>query len=247
MAGHSKWSNIKRKKAKTDAQRGKIFTKLGREISVAVKEGGSDPETNPRLKDAIAKAKAQNMPNDNIERSIKRASGELGSVHYDEITYEGYGPNGVAIIVEALTDNRNRTAGEMRYLFDRGGGSLGATGCVSWMFERKGIVVIEKTEEIDEDDIIMCALEAGAEDVRDEDEVFEVITQPSDFSDVRNYLEEQGFKFASADIEMLPKNYVELNEEQAEKILSLVEQLEDNDDVQNVYHNLDLDGLELDI
>ena len=247
MAGHSKWSNIKRKKAKTDAQRGKIFTKLGREISVAVKEGGSDPELNPRLKDAIAKAKSQNMPNDNIERSIKRASGELGSIHYDEIVYEGYGPNGVAIIVEALTDNRNRTAGEMRYLFDRGGGSLGATGCVSWMFERKGIIVIEKTEEIDEDDLIMCALEAGAEDVRDEDEVFEVITQPSDFSDVRNYLEEHDFTFASADIEMLPKNYVELNEEQAEKILSLVEQLEDNDDVQNVYHNLDLAGLELEI
>lgn len=245
MAGHSKWSNIKRKKAKTDAQRGKIFTKLGREISVAVKEGGSDPELNSRLKDAIAKAKAENMPNDNIERSIKRAAGQLGSINYEEITYEGYGANGVAIIVEALSDNRNRTAGEMRYLFDRGGGSLGATGCVSWMFEKKGVIVIEKTSDIDEDDLIMCALDAGAEDVRDEDEVFEVITQPSDFSDVRNYLEENNFKFVSADIEMLPESYVKLNEEQSTKVLSLVEQLEDNDDVQKVYHNLDLDGLEL--
>ncbi len=246
MAGHSKWANIKRKKAKTDAQRGKIFTKLGREISVAVKEGGSDPELNPRLKDAIAKAKAANMPNDNIERSIKRASGELGSVSYEEITYEGYGPNGVAIIVEALTDNRNRTAGEIRHLFDRSGGSLGANGCVSWMFDRKGIIVIEKTDDIDEDSLIMCALEAGAEDVKDEDGAFEVITQPMDFSEVREYLEKQGFKFVSADVEMLPQNYIELEDEQSNKVLALVDQLEDNDDVQNVYHNLDLDDLELD-
>lgn len=245
MAGHSKWSNIKRKKAKTDAQRGKIFTKLGREISVAVKEGGSDPELNPRLKDAVAKAKAQNMPNDNIERSIKRASGALGSIDYEEITYEGYGSNGVAVIVEALTDNRNRTAGEMRYIFDRGGGSLGATGCVSWMFERKGILVIEKTDNVDEDELMMFALDAGAEDIVDEGEAFEIITQPGDFSEVRNSLEGEGFAFVSADIEMLPKNYVELDEEQAEKIISLVEQLEDNDDVQNVYHNLDMEGLEL--
>ncbi len=245
MAGHSKWANIKRKKAKTDAQRGKIFTKLGRELSVAVKEGGSDPELNPRLKDAIAKAKDANMPNDNIERCIKKASGELGSVTYEEIVYEGYGPNGVAIIVEVLTDNRNRTAGEMRHLFDRSGGSLGATGCVSWMFDRKGVIVIEKTKEIDEDTLIMYALDAGADDIKDEGEVFEVITEPMNFSETREYLEKNGFKFVSADVEMLPQNYVKLNEEESNKILTLVEQLEDNDDVQNVYHNLDFEGLNL--
>lgn len=245
MAGHSKWANIKRKKAKTDAQRGKIFTKLGRAISVAVKEGGSDPELNPRLKDAIAKAKEANMPNENIERCIKKASGELGSVVYEEITYEGYGPNGVAIIVEVLTDNRNRTAGEIRHLFDRSGGSLGATGCVSWMFDRKGIIVIEKTEEVDEDNLIMCALEAGADDVLDEDEVFEVITQPTNFSEVREHLEKNGFKFISADVEMVPQNYVKLNEEESKKILALVDQIEDNDDVQHVYHNLDFEDLNL--
>ncbi|NMA95477.1 MAG: YebC/PmpR family DNA-binding transcriptional regulator [Clostridiales bacterium] len=245
MAGHSKWSNIKRKKAKTDAQRGKIFTKLGREISVAVKEGGSDPELNPRLKDAIAKAKAENMPNDNIERSIKRASGELGTVHYDEITYEGYGPNGVAIIVEVLSDNRNRTAGEMRYIFDRGGGSLGASGCVAWMFERKGVLVIEDTNGVDEDELFMCALDAGAEDVIQEDGAFEILTLTSDFTEVRTHLEENKYTFVSADIEMLPKNLVELGNEDAQKVLALIDQLEDNDDVQKVYHNLNLEGLDL--
>src|SRR5690554_2321517 len=174
MAGHSKWANIKRKKEKTDAQRGKIFTKLGREIAVAVKEGGSDPDTNPRLRDAIAKAKSSNMPNDNIQRSIKRASGELGSVTYDEVNYEGYGPNGVAIIVEALTDNRNRTASEIRHIFDRSGGSLGATGCVAWMFDRKGVIIVENNDDLDEEALIMDALEAGAEDVEDSDEIIEI-------------------------------------------------------------------------
>lgn len=190
MAGHSKWSNIKHKKEKTDAQRGKIFTKLGREIAVAVKEGGSDPESNSRLRDAIAKARAANMPNDNIQRSIKRASGELGSVTYDEVIYEGYGPNGVAVIVEALTDNRNRTASEIRHIFDRSGGSLGATGCVAWMFDRKGVIIVENNDDLDEEALIMDALEAGAEDVEDSDEIIEIFTDPSSFSSVRDALEE---------------------------------------------------------
>ena len=205
MAGHSKWANIKHKKSKTDAQRGKLFTKIGRQIAVAVKEGGSDPETNPRLRDAIANARAANMPNDNIIRSIKRAAGELGNVTYEEITYEGYGPNGVAVIVQALTDNRNRTAGEMRYIFDRSGGSLGATGCVSWMFDRKGLILIENSEDIDEDELMMQALEAGAEDIELEDGLFEILTDPADFTQVREGLEKSGYKIASAEVAMLPK------------------------------------------
>ncbi len=241
MAGHSKWANIKRKKEKTDAQRGKIFTKLGREIAVAVREGGSDPDTNPRLRDAIAKAKAANMPNDNIQRNIKKASGELGSVNYEEVIYEGYGPSGVAIIVEALTDNRNRTASEMRYIFDRAGGSLGASGCVAWMFDRKGLLVLEKSEDIDEDELMMLALDAGAEDISDEDDVFEIITSPSDFSGVRESLEEAGYSFASAEVVMIPQNYVDVDEEAREKVMSLIERLEDHDDVQNVFSNLNMD------
>ena len=240
MAGHSKWANIKNKKGKTDAERGKIFTKIGRQIAVAVKEGGSDPDTNPRLRDAIASARAANMPNDNIIRSIKRASGELGNVTYEEVTYEGYGPNGVAIIVQALTDNRNRTAGEMRYVFDRIGGSLGATGCVSWMFDRKGLIVIEDTQEVNEDDLMMCALEAGAEDIELEDGVFEILTDPSDFTVVREELEGSGYTIASSEVIMIPQNYVELVGEDYDKALSVFEKLEDHDDVQNVYHNLKL-------
>ncbi|MFY9177190.1 MAG: YebC/PmpR family DNA-binding transcriptional regulator [Caldicoprobacterales bacterium] len=240
MAGHSKWANIKHKKSKTDAQRGKIFTKIGRQIAVAVKEGGSDPETNPRLRDAIANARAANMPNDNIMRSIKRAAGELGNVIYEEITYEGYGPNGVAVIVQALTDNRNRTAGEMRYIFDRSGGSLGATGCVSWMFDRKGLIVIENSNDIDEDELMLQALEAGAEDIELEDELFEILTDPAEFTQVREGLEKNGYTIASAEVAMLPQNFVQLTGEQYEKALSLFEKLEDHDDVQNVYHNLEL-------
>lgn len=243
MAGHSKWANIKHKKQKTDAQKGKIFTKLGKEIAVAVKAGGSDPSTNPRLRDAIAKAKAANMPNDNIERSIKRAAGELGNVNYEEVTYEGYGPHGVAVIVQALTDNRNRTAGEMRYLFDRSGGSLGATGCVSWMFDRKGLILIEKSDSIDEDELMMQALEAGAEDIEEDDDIYEIMVDPSQFAQVRDTLEQAGYSFASAEIEMIPQNYVSLNEEQKEQVMSLIEKLEDHDDVQNVYHNLDIDEI----
>lgn len=238
MAGHSKWANIKHKKEKTDAQRGKIFTKIGREIAVAVKEGGgSDPNMNSRLKDVIAKAKANNMPNDNIARSIKKAAGEGESVHYENVTYEGYGPNGVAVIVEVLTDNRNRTASEMRYIFDRNEGSLGATGCVSWMFERKGILVIESNEGVDEDELMMSAIEAGAEDVSEESEAFEIYTSPADFSTVRDALEEAGYPFASAEIEMIPQNTVQLNMEQSDIVMKLIEMMEDNDDVQNVYHN----------
>jgi YebC/PmpR family DNA-binding regulatory protein len=239
VAGHSKWSNIKHKKEKTDAQRGKIFTKIGREIAVAVKEGGSDPANNTKLRDIIAKAKAANMPNDTINRSIKKASGELGSVNYEEIVYEGYGPSGVAIIVEGLTDNRNRTAGEMRHIFDRCGGSLGATGCVSWMFDRKGILIIEKNSSVDEEELMMQALDAGAEDVIDNGDVFEVQTDPSNFSAVRDALENSGYSFLSANIEMVPQNTVTLSEEQAEPVMNLIERLEDNDDVQNIYHNLE--------
>lgn len=241
MAGHSKWANIKHKKGKTDAERSKIFTKIGREIAVAVKEGGSDPDTNSRLRDAIAKAKAANMPNDNIARSIKRASGELGDISYEEITYEGYGPNGVAVIVQVLTDNRNRTAGEMRYIFDRSGGSLGATGCVSWMFDRKGLILIDKTDDINEEDLMMQVLEAGAEDFSEEDGIFEILTEPALFSQVREELEQGGFTLTSAEVAMLPQNYIHLNEEQGEQALTMFEKLEDHDDVQNVYHNLEID------
>ena len=240
MSGHSKWANIKNKKEKTDSQRGKIFTKLGREIAVAVKDGGSTPETNNRLRDVIAKAKAANMPNDNISRSIKKASGELGSVIYEEFVYEGYGPHGVAVIVETLTDNRNRTASEIRYIFDRSGGSFGATGCVSWMFDKKGIIVIENTKDIDAEALMLEALEAGAEDVVEEVEAIEIYTDPSSFSVVRDTLEKADYSFLSASIEMVPQTTVELNEKQSEQLMNLIEKMEDNDDVQNVYHNLEV-------
>ena len=241
MAGHSKWANIKNKKEKTDAQRGKIFTKIGREIAVAVKEGGgSDPSTNSRLRDVIAKAKANNMPNDNISRSIKKAAGEGENINYENVTYEGYGPNGVAIIVDVLTDNRNRTASEIRYIFDRNEGSLGATGCVAWMFDRKGIIVVENTDAIDEDELMMSAIEAGAEDVLEESEAFEIYTSPTEYSEVLSALEEAGYSFASADIEMIPQNTVQLNEEQAETVVKLIDMMEDNDDVQNIYHNAEM-------
>ncbi|MDK2799464.1 MAG: hypothetical protein PWP27_1007 [Clostridiales bacterium] len=238
MAGHSKWANIKHKKEKTDAQKGKIFTKIGREIAVAVKEGGPDPASNSKLKDAIAKAKANNMPNDTIERSIKKASGELGGANYEEIVYEGYGPSGVAVIVETMTDNKNRTAGEMRHLFDKYGGNLGTTGCVSFMFDKKGVIIIEKADNIDEDELMMEALEAGAEDFSAEDGYYEILTAPDDFSQVRDTLEMKGFTFASASIEMIPQTMTALeSEDDIKKMQKLIELLEDNDDVQNVYHN----------
>ena len=238
MSGHSKWATIKNKKEKTDAARGKIFTKIGREIAIAVKEGGADPANNSKLRDVIAKAKANNMPNDNITRSIKKASGELGSVNYEEITYEGYGPNGIAVIVDVVTDNRNRTAAEVRHIFDKSGGSMGASGCVSWMFERKGVIVIERSASLSEDDVMMAALDAGAEDVVPQDDVFEVYTAANDFSTVREALEGQGFEFLSAEVSMIPSNTVDVKDEETiAKMEKFLERFDDNDDVQEVYHN----------
>ena len=239
MSGHSKWANIKNKKEKTDAQRGKIFTKIGREIAIAVKEGGgADPANNSKLRDVIAKAKANNMPNDNIMRSIKKAAGEGSAVDYEEITYEGYGPANVAVIVEVLTDNRNRIAAEMRHIFDKSGGNLGASGCVGWMFDKKGLIVIERTALMDEDEVMMTALDAGAEDFNAVDDAFEVYTAPSEFSAVREALEATGFNFLSAEVRMIPQNTVNVNDaEDIEKFERFLERLVDNDDVQDVYHN----------
>ncbi|MDD6887816.1 MAG: YebC/PmpR family DNA-binding transcriptional regulator [Candidatus Aphodomorpha sp.] len=239
MSGHSKWANIKNKKEKTDAQRGKIFTKIGREIAIAVKEGGgADPANNSKLRDVIAKAKANNMPNDNIMRSIKKAAGEGSAVDYEEITYEGYGPANVAVIVEVLTDNRNRIAAEMRHIFDKSGGNLGASGCVGWMFDKKGLIVIERTALMDEDEVMMTALDAGAEDFNAVDDAFEVYTAPSEFSAVREALEAAGFNFLSAEVRMIPQNTVNVNDaEDIEKFERFLERLDDNDDVQEVYHN----------
>jgi YebC/PmpR family DNA-binding regulatory protein len=239
MSGHSKWSTIKHKKGKADAARGKVFTKIGREIVVAVKLGGPDPDMNSRLRDVIAKAKAVNMPNDNISRSVKKASGELGSVNYDEITYEGYGTGGSAVIVETMTDNKNRTVGEVRHAFDKCGGSLGTTGSVAFQFEKKGVIVID-AEGRDEDAVMEDALEAGAEDFSNEGEAFEVITSPGDFSAVREALEAKGYEFLSAEMEMVPSNTVALDEAQTKQFEKMIDMLEDNDDVQNVFHNAEL-------
>ena len=238
MAGHSKWANIKHKKEKADAQRGKIFTKLGREIAVAVRMGGPDPNSDSRLKDIIAKAKANNVPNENIMRSINKASGNIDNDNYEEIIYEGYGPGGVAVIVETLTDNRNRTAGDIRHIFDKYGGNLGTTGCVSFMFDKKGQIIIEKKPEINEDDLIMAGLEAGALDVVTEDEYYEIITDPVDFSKVVDSLVKEGYKFESAEIAMIPKTTTVIEDEQkAADMEKLIEKLEEHDDVQNTYHN----------
>lgn len=237
MSGHSKWHNIQQKKGKSDAARANIFTKIGREIAVAVKQGGADPAANSKLRDAIAKAKANNMPNDNITRSIKKASGELGSINYEEMTYEGYGVGGTAFIVEALTDNKNRTAGDVRHLFDKFGGSMGTTGCVSFMFNKKGVITVSKAD-IEEDDLMMFALEAGAEDiVTEDDEVFEVLTAPGDLSAVRDELDKNGVKILSAEVDMIPENEVTPDESQQETLLKMIDKLEELDDVQNVYHN----------
>ena len=239
MSGHSKWANIKNKKEKTDAQRGKIFTKIGREIAIAVKEGGSDPSNNSKLRDVIAKAKASNMPNDNISRSIKKAAGELGSVNYEEITYEGYGPGGTAVIVEVVTDNRNRAAADVRHIFDKNGGSMGSSGCVGWMFDKRGVMIIERSASIDEDELMMAALDAGAEDFIPQDDVYEVYTSVSDFSAVREALESAGYGFLSAELSMIPQNTVDISAdpEMVQKVERLLEPLEDNDDDQEVYHN----------
>ncbi len=238
MSGHSKWSNIKHKKEKTDAQKGKIFTKLGREITVAVKSGGADPETNRKLKDIIAKARSNNMPNDNIQRCIKKALGDGNDDNYENITYEGYGPSGVAVIVETLTDNRNRTAGDLRHYFDKFGGNLGTNGSVSWMFDKKGKIIVLKANDIDEDTIMMDALDSGAEDFEVNDEYYEITTSPDDFSDVVSSLEEKNYAYASAEVEMIPQTYVKLeNDHDVLMMQKLIENLEDNDDVQDIYHN----------
>ena len=236
MSGHSKWANIKNKKAKGDAARANVFTKIGRELAIAVKQGGPNPDSNSRLRDVIAKAKAANMPNDNIMRSIKKASGELGSVNYEEITYEGYAAGGVAVIVETLTDNKNRTAGDVRCAFDKFGGNLGSTGCVSYMFNKKGVIVVDG-EGLEEDDLMLLALDAGADDVVSDDGVYEIYTLPQNYTAVRENLEKQGLKILSSDIEMVPENYITPEESALPKILNLIDRLEENDDVQNVFHN----------
>lgn len=236
MSGHSKWHNIQNKKGKADAKRGKIFTKLGKEIVIAVKNGGPVPDNNPRLRDVIAKAKAANMPNDTISRSIKKASGELAGVNYEQIVYEGYGPSGVAVIVETLTDNKNRSAGNVRSAFTKGGGNMGASGCVGFMFQEKGEIVIEK-EDKDEDEIMMLALDAGAEDFASEDEVFIITTTPEDFGTVREALEAESLEFLEADVKMIPDTYTAINEDDAKKFQKMLDLLEDDDDVQEVYHN----------
>ena len=238
MSGHSKWSNIQAKKGKADAARGKIFTKLGRELLIATKEGGPDPAGNSKLKAVIAKCKAANMPNDTINNAIKKASGEGSTATYEEITYEGYGPNGVALIVEASTDNRNRTAADVRHVFDKAGGNLGTTGCVSYMFNKKGVIVIEKAStEMSEDDVMMLALDAGAEDFIAEDEVYEITTDPADFAQVSEKLEEAGLEFLEAEVQMVPTTTVQLDEKGIEKMERLIERLEELDDVANIYHN----------
>ncbi len=239
MSGHSKWANIKNKKAKTDAAKGRIFTKLGREIAVAAK-GGADPATNSKLADVVAKAKAANMPNDNILRSIKKAAGELGNTNYEELTYEGYGAGGSAVIVETLTDNKNRTVGDVRHIFDKYGGSLGSTGCVSFTFDKKGVIVIEKDVSLGEDEMMELAIEAGADDVVTEEDAYVVYTTPADFSSVRKFLEDKKLNFYEASIQMVPSSKIDLDDETREKFVRLIDKLDELDDVQNIYHNVNL-------
>lgn len=241
MSGHSKFANIKHKKEKNDAAKGKIFTILGREIAVAVKEGGPDPANNSRLAQVIAKAKSNNMPNDTIERGIKKAAGDTNSVNYKYITYEGYGPNGIAIIVDALTDNQNRTAANVRNAFTKGNGNVGTPGCVSFMFDKKGQMIVDREEfEKDSDELMMLALDAGAEDFSEEEDSFEIITAPEDFDTVLKALQDQGIPLVSAEVTMIPQNYVELSEESAVKSLQkILDLLDEDDDVQAVYHNWD--------
>jgi len=236
MSGHSKWANIKNKKGKADAARGSVFTKLGRELAVAVKAGGPDPASNSRLRDVISKAKASNMPNDTIMRSIKKASGELNSVNYEDMMYEGYASGGIAVIVEALTDNKNRTAGDVRHAFDKCGGSLGSNGCVSYLFKKKGLIVIDAAN-YSEDDVMMMVLEAGGDDVIFDDDVYEIYTMPQDMGNVRNALEQAGCNIISAETGYFPDDYLTPSEDAVPSIEKLIGMLEDLDDVQNVYHN----------
>ena len=241
MSGHSKFANIKHKKEKNDAAKGKIFTIIGREIAVAVKEGGPDPENNSKLRDCIAKAKANNMPNDTIDRGIKKAAGDANAVNYEHVTYEGYGPSGIAIIVEALTDNKNRTAANVRSAFTKGNGSIGTPGCVSYSFDEKGQIIIDKEEcDMDADDLMMLALDAGAEDFSEEEDSYEILTAPDDFSADRETLEKEGVPMAEAEVRMIPQNYVTLTDETAIKNLQrTLDLLDEDDDVQNVFHNWD--------
>ena len=242
MAGHSKWSNIKRKKAKVDSERGKIFTKIAKEISVAAREGGGDPSANFRLSTVIQKAREANMPNDNIERAIKKGTGELEGVNYESIVYEGYGPGGTAVLCDVLTDNRNRTAGEIRHLFSRHGGNLGESGCVAWMFQRKGIIIVDMKETgQQEDDILLTAIDGGAEDVKSDEGVLEIYTTVDSFEDVKSGLENEGVKISEAEITMVPQNNIEINKpETANIMINLIDELEDHDDVQEVYSNYDI-------
>ena len=238
MSGHSKWNNIKRKKGAADAQRGAVFTKIGREIQVAVKNGGADPEVNSRLKDVIAKAKAANMPNDNIQRSITKAAGAADSDNFEEITYEGYGPGGVAVMVRTLSDNRNRTAGDLRHIFDKFGGNLGTTGCVGFLFQDKGTLIIERDGAPDEETMMLAALEAGAEDFAAEDEAYEITTEPDQYEAVRSALEQQGFVFLDVSLGPVPVTWTALTDpDMTVKMEKLIEKLEEHDDVQEVYHN----------
>lgn len=241
MSGHSKFANIKHKKEKNDAAKGKVFTIIGRELAVAVKEGGPDPANNSKLRDVIAKAKANNMPNDTIDRGIKKAAGDANSVNYVTITYEGYGPSGTAIIVTTLTDNKNRTAANVRNAFTKGGGNVGTTGCVSYMFDEKGQIIIAKEDcDMDADDLMMIALDAGAEDFNEEEDSFEILTAPADFTVVREALEKENIPMAEADVTMIPQNYVELtSEDDIKKMNRILDMLEMDDDVQDVYHNWD--------
>ena len=239
MSGHSKWHNIQARKGKADAARGRIFTKLGREIAVAAK-ANPNPETNSKLADVIAKAKANNMPNDNIQRCIKKAAGELGNVNYETLVYEGYGVGGSALIINTLTDNKNRTAGDVRSTLSKCGGELGSTGCVSYMFSNKGLLVIERTLDLDEDTVTEYAIEAGADDVVTLDDVYEVYTDPAAFSDVRKFLEGKGIEFLVSFLRMIPQNKITLSPEHTETFMKLLDKLEDLDDVQDVYHNVEL-------
>ena len=244
MSGHNKWSTIKQKKGKNDAARAKVFTKIGRELIVAIREGGSaDPSVNSKLKDCIAKAKANNVPNDNIERIIKKAASGGDSANYEAVTYEGYGPNGVAVIVEALTDNRNRTAGEVRHYFDKFGGNMGTQSCVSFMFTKKGVLVIEREDlDKDEDTVMSDALEYGASDFEADEDVFTIYTEPEDFSAVRDDLEKAGYTFVSAELEMVPSTYTKLEDEESiTKMQKMLDMFEDNDDIQNVWHNWEME------
>ena len=241
MSGHSKWHNIQATKGKADAARGKIFTKLGREILMAVKQGGPDPDTNAKLRDVIAKCKAANMPKDNIENSIKKASGAGQGENYEEVMYEGYGPNGVAVIVMANTDNKNRTAADVRHAFSKTGGNLGTNGCVSYMFTQKGVIVIDKsTTSLSEDDLMMLALDCGADDFEADEEVYTITVTPSNFSSVREKLEAEGLEFLEAEVAQVPANYVDLDEAGQEKMQRLVDMLDELDDVSDVYHNANL-------